>query len=511
MAADVLKRSRAILLVATLLVPLPAFAQSGSGAGSSTREDTQGGRIPPGCDGATTAVRPNDCPADGGRSDGLVVILPEILVDLFDWPAGDNSSTGDDRPGGSGGVSGDPPVPTPNPESGSQSAGPTAKPARQQSAGGAAPPAPPTIPPPFASRAPLVPFQAVSGDFVADEVLATVDGDAQSVQEIAAAFGLEIRAQRLSTLLGVTIARLGIPDGRPVGLVLAQLAGDQRVLQREANHVLVLQQAAAVVNYAFQRIVLDADTASGEGVRVAVIDTAVDENHPALKGVIAATFDALPETPVEERDHGTSIDGLIAGTGPFPGMAPGAVIYHARAFEGGRSTMDVLLAALDWAAEQDVRIINMSFVGPRNGLLEIACTAARTRGMILVAAAGNNGPKAPYGYPAAYEGVIAVTATDEKDRLMPQANRGPYVFISAPGVDMIAPVRGGNDLVTGTSFAAAVVTGAVANLLHAAPDRTVDWVEAALSETASDLGDRGRDNDFGFGLMNAKAASDRQK
>jgi subtilisin family serine protease len=127
---------------------------------------------------------------------------------------------------------------------------------------------------------------------------------------------------------------------------------------------------------------------------------------------------------------------------------------------------------------------------------------------VLVAAAGNNGPKAPYGYPAAYPGVIAITATDDKDELMQQANRGPYVFVSAPGVNVIAPVGGGQDLVTGTSFAAAVVSGAIANLIHAEPDRSADWIEAALSSTAKDLGAAGRDSDFGFGLIDAKAASE---
>jgi subtilisin family serine protease len=153
----------------------------------------------------------------------------------------------------------------------------------------------------------------------------------------------------------------------------------------------------------------------------------------------------------------------------------------------------------------------MSFVGPRNDLLELGCMAARNRGMVLVAAAGNNGPKAPYGYPAAYDGVIAVTATDEKDALMPKANRGPYVFISAPGVEVLAPVGGGTDVVTGTSFAAAIVTGAIANLLHAAPDHDAGWIEEALAETASDLGDKGRDSDFGFGLMNTRAVLDRKR
>jgi subtilisin family serine protease len=168
--------------------------------------------------------------------------------------------------------------------------------------------------------------------------------------------------------------------------------------------------------------------------------------------------------------------------------------------------MDTILSALDWAAGRDVRIINMSFVGPRNELLETACRNARARNIVLVAAAGNNGPKAPFGYPAAYAGVTAVTATDEQDRLMQQANRGPYVYLSAPGVDMIAPVGGGSDLVTGTSFAAAIVSGAVANLIRSNPERSADWIEKALADTATDLGSAGRDGDFGYGLLNARAA-----
>jgi subtilisin family serine protease len=291
-----------------------------------------------------------------------------------------------------------------------------------------------------------------------------------------------------------------------VAVVLAQLAGEGRTLAEAPNHVYDLQQAAGMANYAFRNIALPPERASGENVNVAVVDTAVDETHPALKEAIAGLFDAMPDVPVTGRDHGTSVSGLIAGTGAFRGIAPGARIFHARAFEGGKSTTDIILRALDWAAGQDVRIINMSFVGPRNDLLEAACTNARALGLLMVAAAGNNGPKAPWGYPAAYDGVIAVTATDEKDQLMQQANRGPYVFVSAPGVNMLAPIGGGADLVTGTSFAAAIVSGAIANLLHSSADRSAEWVEEALAATARDLGATGRDTDFGYGLLDAGAA-----
>lgn len=424
------------------------------------------------------------CGPDGGTAAPGAVVLPELIFDLFPQTA-----------------SGEPSSPA---EPASADTAATSEPAATAGADPSSPAAPP--PGSLTTAPPVVAPVAVSGEFVPDEVLVTVDGDAAVVSALAAAFGLEIRSQRVSTLLGSTVVRFGIPDGRPVGLVLAQLAGDARTQARVPNSIYDLQQAAGTQNYAFQRIALKPDSASGENVRIAVIDTAIDETHPALKGVVEGIFDAMPGVEVTVRDHGTSIAGLIAGIGDLPGMAPGSRIYHARAFEGGRSTMDIILSALDWAAEQDVRIINMSFVGPKNDMLEAACAAARGRDMVLVAAAGNNGPKAPYGYPAAYDSVIAVTATDDKDELMQQANRGPYVFVSAPGVNVMAPVGGGQDLVTGTSFAAAIVSGAIANLIHAAPERSADWIEAALSATAKDLGEAGRDADYGYGLIDAAAA-----
>ncbi|RRI04385.1 peptidase S8 [Mesorhizobium tamadayense] len=479
MAAKVVILHAAILAAA--FVAAPAFAQTNDPTLTQKQID---------CLGRTT-VAGTDCDKKGGGTEnggnkpgtgaaaGGAVFLPTVIVDLFPNPPASGAlpspSNGASQPGGA--LNTPPPSP---------------------------PPTGPVAPPTGLNLA--APPRAVAGEFVPDEVLVTVAGDAGAVQQIATAFGLQVRSQRQSRLLGGTLVRFGIPDGRPVGVVLAQLAADGRTQRREPNHIYSLQQAAGIVNYAFERIALDASQASGENVRVAVIDTGIDDTNPALKGVIADQFDAMPNVPIEKRDHGTSVDGLIAGVGPLEGMAPGAMIYHARAFEGGKSTMDVILSALDWAAEQDVRIINMSFVGPKNDLLGTACRNARALGMVLVAAAGNNGPKAPYGYPAAFDGVIAVTATDAKDGLMAQANRGPYVFISAPGVEMVAPSGAGSDVVTGTSFAAAIVSGAIANLIHAAPERSADDIEKALAATAKDLGPKGRDNDFGYGLLDTKAA-----
>ncbi|MFD2056081.1 S8 family serine peptidase [Mesorhizobium calcicola] len=475
MAAEAVIRYAAILAAAMTIAAVPASAQTNNANPDGAKID---------CGNATNAAGA-DCAKDdadtkggSGASQPGAVFLPALIVDLFPNPVVPPA-----------------PLPTPRPD-------PATPPANNQAG---PPPGGPIVSP--TDLIAVQPPRAVVGDFVPDEVLVTVDGDAGAVQQIAASFGLEVRSQRQSRLLGTTLVRFGIPDGRLVGVVLAQLAADGRTQRREPNHVYSLQQAAGIVNYAFDCIALDSKQASGENVRIAVIDTGIDGSNPALAGVIAGQFDAMPGVPIEKRDHGTSVDGLIAGVGTLEGMAPGARIYHARAFEGGKSTMDVILSALDWAAEQDVRIINMSFVGPKNDLLGVACRNARALGIVLVAAAGNNGPKAPYGYPAAFDGVIAVTATDARDGLMPQANRGAYVFISAPGVEMVAPSGAGSDVVTGTSFAAAIVTGAIANLIHAAPDRSADGIEKALAATAKDLGPKGRDNDFGYGLLDIKAAA----
>ncbi|RUU15360.1 peptidase S8 [Mesorhizobium sp. M7A.T.Ca.TU.009.01.3.2] len=474
MAAEAVIRFAAVLATAMAIV-VPASAQTNDPNPDQTKIDCRNGTNAAGADCAKDG---NDTKSGSDAGQSGAVFLPALIVDLFPNPAASPT-----------------PVPTPRPA-------PATPPADTQAG---PPPGGPIVSP--TDLIAVQPPRAVVGDFVPDEVLVTVDGDAGAVQQIAASFGLQVRSQRQSLLLGTTLVRFGIPDGRPVGVVLAQLAADGRTQRREPNHVYSLQQAAGIVNYAFDRIALDAKQASGENVRIAVIDTGIDDTNPVLSGVIAGQFDAMPDVPIEKRDHGTSIDGLIAGVGTLEGMAPGAKIYHARAFEDGKSTMDVILSALDWAAEQDVRIINMSFVGPKNDLLGVACRNARALGMVLVAAAGNNGPKAPYGYPAAFDGVIAVTATDAKDGLMPQANRGAYVFISAPGVEMVAPSGAGSDVVTGTSFAAAIVSGAIANLIHAAPDRSADDIEKALAATARDLGPKGRDDDFGYGLLDIRAAA----
>lgn len=356
---------------------------------------------------------------------------------------------------------------------------------------------------------------AILGPIVADEVLVTVQGARGEAEAVAAANGLDIVSLRTSLLLGESVVRFRIRDGRPPGRVLADLVADPRVTDLEANHIYDLQQTGQGGPPRFELATIAVETAdrrfTGKGVRVALIDSAIDDQHPSLAGAVAATFDALPELPVADRRHGTAIAGLIAGRGALASVAPEAVLLVARAFDAGadgtaRSRSDALLAALDWAVAEKAQIINMSFAGPRNRLLTRALAAAHARGVVLVASAGNNGPGAPYAYPAAEPDVLAITATDSRDALYAEANRGPYIFAAAPGVEVLAPVPGGADLMTGTSFAAGLASGIAALILEADPKATPAALAERIARTARDLGTPGRDTEFGVGLATAAAA-----
>ncbi|MGC2779271.1 MAG: S8 family serine peptidase, partial [Bradyrhizobium sp.] len=140
---------------------------------------------------------------------------------------------------------------------------------------------------------------------------------------------------------------------------------------------------------------------------------------------------------------------------------------------GAEATSFQILKGLDYAVQRGVRIINMSFAGPYDVMIERKLREAYDKGIILVAAAGNAGPKSPPLFPGADKNVIAVTATDPNDALFTGANRGDYVAVAAPGVDILAPAPGGTyQLTTGTSVASAEVSGVVALLIERNPSLT---------------------------------------
>jgi subtilisin family serine protease len=149
----------------------------------------------------------------------------------------------------------------------------------------------------------------------------------------------------------------------------------------------------------------------------------------------------------------------------------------------------------------------MSFAGPRDPILQQAIKKLSDDGIILIAAAGNAGPKSPPLFPGADPNVIAVTATDSNDKIFTGANRGRYIAVAAPGVDILVPAPDGTyQLTTGTSVSSAEVSGIVALLLERNPNLGPEDIRKILTTSAKHPGTKDRDDDFGSGLVDPSRA-----
>lgn len=388
---------------------------------------------------------------------------------------------------------------------------------------GSVPPLPPTR---QAARPPAIPpiaaGQAIP-EFVPDEVLITIASTAPTTLEdaIAQTYSLTILERLPLNLIGQRLVRLRIPATNNVPAIVVALQGDARVSEAQANYLYSAQQdAGGLLNNSLQYALLKVKApraltlANGKGVRVAVIDTGVDAKHPDLSGAVSQSFDAIGDTTTTQADdHGTSVAGIIGGRGLVKGISPEAEILGVRAFTAGVSggprlaTSFIILRGMDWAITNGARILNLSFAGPRDPLLAKAVTSAARKKAIMVAAAGNGGSKAAPAYPAAYDEVIAVTATDTADKLYEKANQGTYIAVASPGVDILAPTaNGAHSIQSGTSFAAAHVSGVLALMLERRPDLTSAEARDILAVTARDLGPPGRDTQFGAGEIDAYEA-----
>jgi subtilisin family serine protease len=337
--------------------------------------------------------------------------------------------------------------------------------------------------------------------------------------QLAQAYGLELLSSRPIALLNARAELFRVRAGRSEAGALAALRRDSRIRSAQFNWRYRhggegSDGAASIPQYAPRALRLaEAHTlALGRNVPVAVIDSAVDAAHPDLEGAVVRTFDAVGGSDAKPDFHGTAVAGIIRSRGVVEGVAPQAEILAVRAFRtkpgaAPETTTEILLGAIDWAVSNGAKVLNMSFVGPKSGHLQELLEAASRKGVVLVAAAGNGGVKAPPAYPAAFPGVIAVTAVDASDRRYKLANRGRYIAVAAPGVDVLVPVDGGrHDLVSGTSFATAYVSGIAALLLERDPAMEPARVAGLIAAGADDIGPAGRDDDFGDGRVNAFAA-----
>jgi len=379
-------------------------------------------------------------------------------------------------------------------------------------------------PPPRRSARKSAAASAAARTYVAKEVLIELEGNPGDAQ--ADALARRYRLTRLQSqafpLTNSTFVRWRINDGRSVDAVVRELSAGGNVKSAQRNNIFRLQQSAAApaaakaegdpVQYALGKLRLpEAHALSvGADVTVAVIDSGIDAAHPELAGTIAGSFDAL-NSKDGPHAHGTGIAGVIAAHGRLLGTAPSARLLAIRAFgaqgNSAEGTTFTVLRSLDYAVANNARVINMSFAGPRDAAMERGLAAVAAKGILLVAAAGNAGAKSPPLYPAADRNVIAVTATDQSDKLFPAANRGRHIAVAAPGVDILsAAPEGRYQMASGTSLAAAYVSGLAALMISRRPDISAADIREALTATARDLGPKGHDDEFGAGEVDAFAA-----
>ncbi len=250
------------------------------------------------------------------------------------------------------------------------------------------------------------------------------------------------------------------------------------------------------------------NTTKGKGVNVGVIDTGIDYNHEQLKSrfgrILGYDFVNETENPFDDNGHGTHVSGIISGA--ELGVAPLCNLFALKALDSrGMGSEADLISAIDWAIENDIHILNMSLGSSMPSMAESAAIyAAHKNGIILVAAAGNDG-NGSYNYPASYNSVQSIAAVDHRNNHAYFSNHNDRVFISAPGVEIFSCYPNNTYIeLSGTSMATPHVTGVNALMISLQNNA---HLEEILEATANPLG-KGKDAQqyYGAGIIRADKA-----
>jgi minor extracellular protease Epr len=343
-----------------------------------------------------------------------------------------------------------------------------------------------------------VEFDADRLPVVRGELVAT--GVSDSDIAAAKAQGFRLLAQDRIEGLDLSYVRFAVPAKMRLGeaeRALATLLPDAEV---DADHIYF--QSGNRVNRDSPFLLAAAlATGSAPGASLGIIDGGVAD-HPSVRGRVEQNgFAKGAPTP---SSHGTSVAALMIGNGEIKGARPGARLLAADVYgkdkAGGKAS--AIARALGWLTTRGVSVVTVSLVGPHNALLKSAVTAAQRKGVIIVAAVGNDGPAAPPAYPASYPGVLAITGVDRRNRALPEAGRAAFTAFAAPGADIVSATGAGSKgRVRGTSFAAPL---AAARLSTFYPRQSAFAVEPAvrkLMAEAVDLGKKGHDPVYGHGLV----------
>ena len=319
--------------------------------------------------------------------------------------------------------------------------------------------------------------------------------------------------------LGTVVYRLGIPAGVTVEAARRDLAANYPGISLDANHHFQ-SQADTSAGAKLPRAMAgwsEGTAKCGAGIRLGMIDAAVDVNHPALRGqnVEFRSFHKKGRGP-GPANHGTAVAAIMVGKLEWGGLLPGAVLKAGNMFqtsETGRSVGSAigLLKSMNWLVGEKLHAINFSVAGSDNKVVRSIIKKAQAKNVIMIAAAGNWGTDKRPAYPAAYNEVLAITAFGAKGVLYSHANFGSYIDFAAPGVKLYtASPGGGGKVQSGTSFASPYLTVLVALDVARAQNAnsvlTANNIRTLLSKTTHDMGEKGKDRKFGWGYVSKQPA-----
>ena len=319
--------------------------------------------------------------------------------------------------------------------------------------------------------------------------------------EQARAAGFTVGRTRTLEGLELTIVVLQTPAGMSTRRALDRLRAEDPSGTYDYNHLYI--ESGEPASSPSQVPVAPATAMRSSTRRVGLIDGGVQKSHPVFAGATVhehgCSGGGMPS------EHGTAVASLLVGEAdPFRGVYPEAELFVADVYCGLATggAVDAIAEAFAWLSQQHVPVINISLVGPPNALLERMIRILTLKGHLVVAAVGNDGPRARPLYPAAYEDVVAVTGVDARNRVIVEACRGKHVDFAAPGSDMSAAIPDSKfGLIRGTSFASPIVAGLLAEELSRIDKQAADAARANLISRAQDLGSRGRDKIYGHGLL----------
>ena len=307
--------------------------------------------------------------------------------------------------------------------------------------------------------------------------------------------GFTIISARPLTAFGETLARIRVRRGRSIEQVISELQALAPLASIAPDHLFrpsgddVIATTVAPV---------PAPIVAANAGHVGVIDTGADVSWPALTHSIVQT-EGFADGGYTSRTHGTLVSEIVARSGAHLTVAD---VFGVDGDNRLIAPAAAIASAIDWLVASGVRVINISIEGPDNVVLAHVIKRALAADVAIVAAAGNGGPAAAPAFPAAYPGVIAVTAVDENGQVYRRANRGDYIAFAARGVHVESEYESATSktkTVSGTSFASPVVAAAIARRLEAGAD--VGGVIDSLKSEARDLGAPGRDAIYGWGEL----------